>query len=90
MMKDQNGHYSNQKQLSMLGDVYEPECRVWDLDEQRHYITLSRMLVGHFLREDSIPIILTSKRMKKDKKAEHLRARREVARRVLELMGGAQ
>lgn len=32
MMKDQNGHYSNERQLALLGDVYEPECRVWELD----------------------------------------------------------
>jgi hypothetical protein len=44
--------------------------------------------VRHFLLEDCIFIILTSKRMRSSKKLEHLRARREVARRVFGMLRG--
>jgi hypothetical protein len=45
-------------------------------------------LIHHFLHEDSIFIILTSRRMKKEKKSDHLRARREIARAVVQVLKG--
>jgi hypothetical protein len=56
------------------------------MDEQRYYNTICRVLIRHFLQEDSIFIILTSKRMKSQKKLDHLRARRKVASSVLRIL----
>jgi len=51
---------------------------------------LSRVLIGRFLREDSIFAILTSKRMKREKKLEHLRTRRVVACLVKDVLSDYQ
>jgi hypothetical protein len=40
------------------------------------------------LHEDSVFIILTSRRMKREKKSDHLRARREIALSVAGILRG--
>jgi hypothetical protein len=69
-------------------ELYEPKCESWPEQEQRYYNKLCRILIRHFLYEDSIFIILTSKRMRREKKLDHLRARRFVARSVLQILKG--
>ena len=49
---------------------------------------MTRILIAHFLEEDSVFIILTSKRMKQDKKSDHLHAGRYVKESVMRTLRG--
>jgi hypothetical protein len=80
LLKGRLGHYTNEKSLKL--------CESWSESEQRYYNKICRVLIHHFLHEDSIFIILTSKRMKSDKKFDHLRARRQVSDSVLRILKG--
>lgn len=76
LLKNRLGHYANEKSLKLVTELYEPKCESWPEEEQRYYNKISRVLIRHFLHEDCIFIILTSKRMKREKKSDHMRARR--------------
>lgn len=71
-----------------MTELYEPKCENWPEQEQRYYNKISRVLIRHFLHEDSIFMILTSKRMKSEKKADHIRARRYVKEAALKILKG--
>ena len=71
-----------------MNELYDPKCENWSEQEQRFYNKICRILIHHFLHEDSIFIILTSKRMKKDKKSDHLRARRVITSSVSAILKG--
>lgn len=88
LLKNRLGHYSNEKSLKVVNELYEPRCENWSEQEQRYYNKLCRVLIHHFLREDSIFIILTSKRMKKEKKRDHLLARRQIREAVTNVLRG--
>lgn len=88
ILKGRLGHYANEKSLKLVNELYEAKCESWPEHEQRYYNKLCRVLIRHFLYEDSVFIILTSKRMKREKKLDHLRARRAVARSVMEILRG--
>ena len=88
LLKNRLGHYTNEKSLKHLRQIYEPNCENWSGEEQRFYQKLTRCLILHFLEEDSVFIILTSKRMKKEKKRDHLHARRYVKECVLRALRG--
>jgi hypothetical protein len=88
LLKNKLGHYTNERSLKLVTELYEPKCVSWSEQEQRFYNKLCRILIRHFLYEDSIFIILTSKRMKSGKKSDHLRARRAVAESVLQILKG--
>jgi len=88
LLKNKLGHYANEKSLKLVTELYEPKCENWPEEEQRYYNKISRVLIRHFLYEDSIFIILTSKRMKKEKKCDHLRARRQISEAVLTILKG--
>jgi isocitrate dehydrogenase kinase/phosphatase len=87
LLKNRLGHYTNENSLKLVNELYEPKCENWPEIEQRFYNKICRVLIHHFLHEDSIFIILTSKRMKSDKKADHMRARRQVCQSVLSILG---
>lgn len=88
LLKNRLGHYANEKCLRHLTQIYEPSCENWTEEEQRFYMRLTRALIHHFLEEDSVFIILTSKRMKQEKKRDHLHARRYVKECVMRALRG--
>ena len=88
LLKNKLGHYANEKSLKLVTELYELKCENWSEEEQRYYNKISRVLIRHFLYEDSVFIILTSKRMKKEKKGDHLRARRQISEAVLTILKG--
>lgn len=88
LLKNRLGHYSNEKSLRIVNELYDPKCENWSEQEQRFYNKICRILIHHFLHEDSIFIILTSKRMRKAKKSDHLRARRAIASSVSGILRG--
>jgi hypothetical protein len=88
LLRNKLSHYTNENSLRIVNELYEPKCESWPEQEQRFYNKLSRILIRHFLYEDSIFIILTSKRMKREKKGEHLRVRRTIAQSVLRILRG--
>ena len=88
LLKNRLGHYSNEKSLKIVMELYDLKCETWTEQEQRYYNKICRILVHHFLHEDSIFIILTSRRMKKEKKSDHLRARRQIAGAVGDVLRG--
>jgi hypothetical protein len=88
LLKNRLGHYSNERSLKIVNELYEPKCENWSEQEQRFYNKICRILIHHFLHEDSVFIILTSRRMKREKKSDHLRARREIALSVAGILRG--
>ena len=88
LLKNRLGHYSNERSLKVVTELYDPKCSTWSEQEQRYYNKICRILIYHFLHEDSIFIILTSRRMKREKKSDHLSARREIARAVVQVLKG--
>ena len=88
LLKNRLGHYSNEKSLKVVTELYDSKCETWKEQEQRFYNKICRILIHHFLHEDSVFIILTSRRMKKEKKSDHLKARREIAPLVDDILKG--
>lgn len=88
LLKNRLGHYTNERSLKVVSELYEPKCENWTEQEQRYYNKICRVLIHHFLYEDSIFIILTSKRMKSEKKRDHLTARRKIAESVSHILKG--
>jgi hypothetical protein len=88
LLRNRLGHYSNERSLKIVNELYDPKCENWSEQEQRFYNKICRILIHHFLHEDSIFIILTSKRMKKEKKSDHLRARRAISSSVSCILKG--
>jgi hypothetical protein len=88
LLKDKVSNYINEASLQLVTQLYEPECHVYELEEQRYYNRVTRIMITHFVGEDSIFNILTSRRMHKEKKKVHLTMRRELGRKVREILRG--
>lgn len=86
LIRNKLGHYTNERSLRLIDQLYDPKCENWTEEEQCYYNKISRVLIRHFLYEEMIFLVLTSKRMRKDKKRDHLRARRQISADVFSVL----
>lgn len=78
LIKEKLNHYVNADSLAVLRDLQEPLCEVYSECEQRHYNTISRLLIQYFLTREFDAIILTSKRVNSEKRLDHLMMKRKI------------
>ena len=85
-VKERLNHYVNEKSLVALCKVQEIGIDLFNFEEQMFYLKLARILAKHFIEEILPFLIIHSKRMFDDKRAEHMRIRRSLLQ-VLENLG---
>ena len=85
--REKINHYVNEDTLNILNVLHEAECEVYSEEEQRFYLKVCRVIVHHFLNNESAILTLTSKRMNTNKKQDHLKAKRHIQANLERLYG---
>ena len=75
-------NYVNEDTLLILNQFQDPTFSVYCQEEQKLYIKIARIIILHFLTYNYDLTILTSKRMKPEKKKAHLEAKRKLVERL--------
>ena len=76
LMKDKTNNYLNEDVLKILNQFQEPYCEIFTEEEQYIYSKIIRILVSYFFKSEFTTINLTTKKMRSDKKRDHLQVRR--------------
>ena len=69
----------NEHSLRVLLEPLEPECRIYQKEEQAVYCKMGLSLISYFLNNEASLVILNSKRIKSENKLEHLKTKRYLA-----------
>ena len=64
--------------LAIFSQMQDPNCHVYSGEEQSAYMKISRILVQYFFTHEFDTINLTSKKMKSNKRIDHLQIKREI------------
>ena len=75
----------NEDSLLAFNEFHDETFSVYSEQEQRLYIKICRILILHFLTYEYDLTILTSKRMKPEKKKAHLEAKRRLVDRITKI-----
>ena len=86
LVKEQINNYVNVDSLAILNQMQDPNCVIYSEEEQRTYMKISRILVQYFLMHEFDSINLTSKKMKSDKRIDHLQIKRYVMKKFEEAL----
>lgn len=86
LVKEQINNYVNVDSLAILNQMQDPNCVIYPEEEQRTYMKISRILVQYFLMHEFDSINLTSKKMKSDKRIDHLQIKRYVMKKFEEAL----
>lgn len=86
LVKEQINNYVNVDSLAILNQMQDPNCVIYPEEEQRTYMKISRILVQYFLMHEFDSINLTSKKMKSDKRIDHLQIKRYVIKKFEEAL----
>ena len=76
MLKNKMSHYVNEDTMKIYKNTCNLDLLIFEQDEQVFYNKISRILVFNFLKNEAHISTLTSRRMDKSKKYEHMRAER--------------
>ena len=86
LVKEQTNNYVNVDSLAILNIMQEPECEIYSAEEQQAYMKISRILVHYFLMNEFDAMNLTSKKLKSDKRVDHLKFRRYVLEKFEQML----
>ena len=86
LVKEQINNYVNVDSLAILNQMQDPNCVIYPEEEQRTYMKIGRILVQYFLMHEFDSINLTSKKMKSDKRIDHLQIKRYVMKKFEEAL----
>ena len=82
VLKERIAQIGSQQGVDLLGQELEPEHNVWEQEEQQYYCRLLRVMVRHFLNEEGVCGVLTSKRMVASRRKGHLEIGRQLESRI--------
>lgn len=75
-LKDSITNYTSKNILHLVITFCDPSCKIFNVDEQTFYNMVTRNLVLHFIKEDGLLALFTSKKEHKTLKTDHLKVYR--------------